>query len=132
MVPSDFGIDTAEDESRTVDDPDVEGDLPISWHINRICREFESQLEHGESTSIEDHLDFTDSSRDELLAELLDVEMTYRLNYRVGVDVAEYHERFPDDVDLIDRIFDSVKSEPFVGSCAHVNNAEPGRYELGE
>ncbi|MGA2060566.1 MAG: hypothetical protein ABSG67_08810 [Thermoguttaceae bacterium] len=55
--------------------------LPVSkcLKIDKICRQFEAALKHGDEPKVEDYLnEATEQERDELQRELLAIESEYR------------------------------------------------------
>jgi serine/threonine protein kinase/formylglycine-generating enzyme required for sulfatase activity len=77
-------------------------DEPLSFteqqEIDRLCSEFEPRWRAGEHPSIEDYLAKVASPlRAALLKELIAAEVDLRQGAGEGVQIDEYHQRFPDD-----------------------------------
>lgn len=74
--------------------------------LDRLCDEFERKLESGAETSIEAFLSReTLVDRDLLLRELVRIEIDCRIDCGQTATSEEFLERFPDDCELIERVF---------------------------
>ena len=74
--------------------------------INRICNRFEADWRSGGRPLIEDHLTtIQEPVRSALLKELLAAELDCRRSAGDRPDLAEYRERFPDDVTIVEAAF---------------------------
>ncbi len=72
-----------------------------------ICEKFDQELSSGQVVPIENILsDVPAGQRGSLLAGLLPIELKYRRRSGSVPDVEEYLARFPEQRDVIDRIFD--------------------------
>jgi len=69
-----------------------------------LCDEFESSWRSDDPPQIEEYLSRAPSSnRDELLSQLLGIELHWRRQREDDLDSDEYHRRFPQAADLLDR-----------------------------
>jgi serine/threonine-protein kinase len=77
--------------------------------VDEACDVFEAAWQHGERPRIEDYLDRVDpSKRETLLSELLLLDLSYRRRHGERPQQREYVERFPDDDELIRRLFNRL------------------------
>jgi serine/threonine-protein kinase len=82
--------------------------LPLSLErqVNAACRRFEAAWHGGGRPRIEDYLaDRPDPARPALLAELLALELAYRLRDGEAPAAEDYRARFPGDDTVIDEAF---------------------------
>jgi len=88
-----------DDRQLLVDEPSYAGRL-----VDRLCDEFESHWRGNDPPIIEEFLARAPSSNHrELLSQLLGIELHWRQQGEDGADAAEYHRRFPQDGELLDR-----------------------------
>ena len=92
-----------------------QAELPVAAleRIDDICVEFEAAWRRGEPAEIEAALDRADSpsERAALLAELLALDVDYRLKRGEKPTIDEYCRRFPADADLVRGALDQ-RTEP--------------------
>lgn len=97
--------------------------LPVAAleRIDDICIVFENAWRRGESPSIEatlaqaqsgdKHATESPAERAALLAELITLDIDYRVRQNEQPDAEEYRERFPDDLKLIQNAFDATADQ---------------------
>lgn len=74
--------------------------------IDLICDRFDQELVKGDSPRIEAFLEEApEAARDGLLAELLAIELEYRTQQGDEGRPDEYHQRFPQQVSIVDNVF---------------------------
>jgi len=72
--------------------------------VDRLCDEFESHWRSDNPPQIEEYLSRVPSSnRRELFSQLIGIELHWRRQRDGEPDAEEYHRRFPQDADLLDR-----------------------------
>ncbi len=72
--------------------------------VDRLCDEFESHWRSDEPPEIEEYLSRAPSSNHrELLSQLLGIELHWRRQREDELDAEEYHRRFPQDAELLNR-----------------------------
>jgi len=79
--------------------------LPQAILIDRACARFEDAWRLGQALRIETILDEFGGDRTLLLAELLALELELRQSAGERPTIGSYHERFPDQGDLVERAF---------------------------
>jgi serine/threonine-protein kinase len=79
--------------------------LPQAILIDRACARFEDAWRLGQALRIETILDEFGGDRTLLLAELLALELELRQSAGERPAIGSYHERFPDQGDLVERAF---------------------------
>ena len=89
------------------------GDAPLSpgqfLRLDAVCDQFEARWRSGERPQIEDYIGQTHGGqRSELLRELLLLELEYRRRCGERPNDVEYKRRFPEQTELIDRVFEHV------------------------
>jgi eukaryotic-like serine/threonine-protein kinase len=92
-----------------------DADRPTSLpsHIDEVCRQFEAAWRAGQRPRIEDALrDAPESARSALCAELVGIELAYRVLAGERPERGEYHSRLSHYGNLIDRVFDEGTSVP--------------------
>ena len=92
---------------RNPDDPQsVSCPADLLLQIDRWCDEFERELIGGNSPRLEEYVvRMIGAQRSVLLRELLKVEIEFRRDKRDLVLQDDYRKRFPDDVNVIERLF---------------------------
>jgi serine/threonine-protein kinase len=89
----------------------VNDSLPLSAleRVQEVCQRFESGWREGGRPRLEEFLDsVAGPERQALLRELLRVEVEYRWRAGEAVSEGEYRERFPDQEDLFQRLFQTA------------------------
>lgn len=75
--------------------------------IDHLCDAFEDAWQQGQRPQLKAYLQaVAEPDRPELFEELLHIELVYRCRHEV-LNIEEYRRRFPEQVDLIDRVFAS-------------------------
>jgi serine/threonine protein kinase len=84
--------------------------------IDRACDEFEKACRAGNVPMIEEFLlRAVPDDRDRLLAELLEIELDFRQRSRSFVQVEDYRVRFPDQAELVDKVFNRIVRTRLLG-----------------
>jgi serine/threonine protein kinase len=88
------------------DAPLNDGSATKERRLDQLCDSFESACVAGGRPRIEDYLDkVSTEEREVLLPELLRLEMEYRTRTGETLRRAEFDERFPECIDLVESIF---------------------------
>jgi len=81
-------------------------------HLVRTCDAFEAEWRAGRRPRIEDHLDKTEpNARRNLLTALLELEWKVRKAQGEQPEGSEYQARFPEDIELIERLFADLRAD---------------------
>jgi serine/threonine protein kinase len=95
------------------DAPLNDGSATKERRLDQLCDKFESACIAGARPRIEDYLaDVSPEEREILLPELLRLEMEYRTRSGETVRRAEYEERFPRCLDLVQSVFSKLTLPP--------------------
>ena len=84
-----------------MDAPDSELPLEQQEEIDRLADQFEREFKAGDNPRIEDYLKQQPDLRAHLLKELIALEIELRRAAGQQLDVEQYHQRFPDDRDIV-------------------------------
>jgi tetratricopeptide (TPR) repeat protein len=88
---------------------DAELSLAAAQHVDEICRQFEHQLSMRSRPLIEWFLaDTTGIYRRALLRELMALEVQHRLRQRDQLAREDLHQRFPQDSDLVELVWEEA------------------------
>ncbi len=99
--------------------------------IDQICVGFEEAWRGGIPQAIEEHLDsVAGSARSRLLLELLLIELHHRTCAGNPPSKAEYHRRFPHDIQVVEQAFVSfLESAEASNQHSHQHSGEPGQQQ---
>ncbi len=80
------------------------------FEIDELCDRFDRELVSGDGPRIETFLaEVPEAARDGLLAELLTIEIDFRLSRSEPATADDYLSRFPDHAELIENAFDFAR-----------------------
>ncbi len=80
--------------------------VTVEIKVDRVCTAFDRALRQGENPRVEDQLDgFEGEARDKLLASLLALEMDHQIAHGVPLSLADYRERFPNDIQVVKSVY---------------------------
>ncbi len=93
--------------------------LELDREIDRLCDEFHRALKAAEQPQIEDYRSrIAEAGRKALLRELVAAELDFLQNSGAPANPAEYHQRFPDDEQVVEDAFDNFLRTPASNSSA--------------
>ena len=94
-------------------DQDDTRDLALQQHIDRICLEFERAWKSGKRPQITTHLaNCPDEAYADLLSELLELDLEYRMTAGDTIVVADYADLSPEHQDTIAQRISDASSNP--------------------